>query len=958
MLTEWGDGGSGMYELGKRAKEGKEITKELLEEADKEVQTLLSADLHSPAFEAELKKIDGVIKAAISKAPSAPKSKKPKPKKTYPSAGIGDKVEHPSQVKEGDWVSLKDAKGNTVVGQVKAVHSTSFEMKDYHPDGSPWSDFEGDLAEVKLKHLSGKADAQLIDTPGWAQPKKVKPAGKKIKQLKQLKQFDALTWEGEGGTRQRGYVVQAGPKKVQLQPISKTGKPEGDSVTITQSVVDGSDIRRLPSSQTPGKLKKFIDHQKNVLKQKAKTKPVKDLKPGDKIWEDKQLDPMTVDSIEADGTISVKESDTPYHPDDLEKEVPFGGVLYLPAEGITDDKPADEKIKWVSLDPIGKTSDKGWEVFHPPEAMGGATPGVFYQGPDGQKYYVKIPPSEDHVRNEILAAKLYEAAGIKVPELQVVDHNGQMALASSYIPGLTYSAKKLQAGGVPQVAEGFGTDAWLANWDVIGKGSQANNMPIDPEGHAVRVDMGGAMLYHGVGEPKQWSTFPEQVGEIESFKDPSWSKSKVYKHVTDGEIADSIQRVLDIPQETLEKLLDSYGPTSSVKRKKLLDRLLARQKNLAEQQKKYQQQAGKKAFLKQAAMWKAANTQRPAIPETFFMFLKDEFGPQGGREKVRNTNPESKDKYEEVEVFTLMRSDDNFRKRVIRAYHIWEARRKESEQHFEDREPHVDVDQEDWKQTGQRGGSNPGAFYTGPDGDEWYVKTPQTPDHVNNEILASEIYQLGGVSVPDTKPAKRNGQYSVASRIIPNLREDEKKLTADKLPEGVAEGMAMDAWLGNWDVVGLSYDNMLLDEDDKAHRVDVGGALRYRAMGSPKGDKFGHKVTELGRMLNPQKKSGSVFSNMTDEQVVDSIQRVLDVDMEKVRDLIGEHGPPDQADKTDLCTTLQARLKHLEELQREFKEGHGSKHRTKKEPPRPTRPWSGESSWLDELNWGWEPSDK
>ena len=36
----------------------------------------------------------------------------------------------------------------------------------------------------------------------------------------------------------------------------------------------------------------------------------------------------------------------------------------------------------------------------------------------------------------------------------------------------------------------------------------------------------------------------------------------------------------------------------------------------------------------------------------------------------------------------------------------------------------------------------------------------------------------------------------------------------------------VDAWLGNWDVAGLSFDNLLV-KDGKGYRIDVGGSLRY-----------------------------------------------------------------------------------------------------------------------------------
>jgi hypothetical protein len=44
----------------------------------------------------------------------------------------------------------------------------------------------------------------------------------------------------------------------------------------------------------------------------------------------------------------------------------------------------------------------------------------------------------------------------------------------------------------------------------------------------------------------------------------------------------------------------------------------------------------------------------------------------------------------------------------------------------------------------------------------------------------------------------------------------------------VTDAFAVDAWLANWDVAGLNYDNTVLVQG-RAVRIDVGGSLRYRA---------------------------------------------------------------------------------------------------------------------------------
>jgi hypothetical protein len=230
----------------------------------------------------------------------------------------------------------------------------------------------------------------------------------------------------------------------------------------------------------------------------------------------------------------------------------------------------------------------------------------------------------------------------------------------------------------------------------------------------------------------------------------------------------------------------------------------------------------------------------------------------------------------------------------------------------------LDIDSDEFKQVGPQTGSNPGGLYQAENGDRYYVKTPKSEDRARNEILAGKLYELAGIGVPDLSPATRDGQFSVASKIIPGLKQNSSALRKGNVP-GVLEGIAVDAWLGNWDVVGLDYDNLLVDEEGRGRRVDTGGALRYRAMGAPKGDAFGDEVTELDTFTDPDRKSGSVFHHATPQQIVDSIDRVLEIPESKIKKLVDQWGPKG-AEKDKLYKTLLARRESLKKQRERYAE--------------------------------------
>lgn len=207
-------------------------------------------------------------------------------------------------------------------------------------------------------------------------------------------------------------------------------------------------------------------------------------------------------------------------------------------------------------------------------------------------------------------------------------------------------------------------------------------------------------------------------------------------------------------------------------------------------------------------------------------------------------------------------------------------------------------------------GSNPGFFATDPtDGSEWLVKKPPSKAHAANELLANELYRALGVDVPELKPALVAGEDGVASRIVKDLRTGQ--ITDPVLLAKARRDFAADAWLANWDVVGLSHDNLAVTPGGRVVRLDTGGALQFRAKGKPKGAAFGDKVGELDSLrsgTNPQ--ASSVFGGMTKQELVDSIKRVTKLSDDTVRNLVSRR-IADPQEAAALSATLIARKADL-----------------------------------------------
>jgi DNA polymerase III epsilon subunit-like protein/ADP-ribose pyrophosphatase YjhB (NUDIX family) len=237
----------------------------------------------------------------------------------------------------------------------------------------------------------------------------------------------------------------------------------------------------------------------------------------------------------------------------------------------------------------------------------------------------------------------------------------------------------------------------------------------------------------------------------------------------------------------------------------------------------------------------------------------------------------------------------------------------EAEVNVEDIEATFDTS--NWKKTGTQAGSNQGAFYTDPDtGNQYYVKKPKSDKHFANEILGGALYEEAGVKFGRAyKGIDKNGNSVLVSPLVEGSDADfaDKKSNAD-VKSTTQSDFAVDAWLGNYDVIGLEYDNVLTDKDGNVTRIDAGGSLLFRAQGGTDKE-FGPEATQVDSMRdskqNPQ--AAEIFGDMTDEQIAESVKKVQAVSEEKIDELVDAAFPDDADTAEQLKTTLKARRQYL-----------------------------------------------
>lgn len=223
-------------------------------------------------------------------------------------------------------------------------------------------------------------------------------------------------------------------------------------------------------------------------------------------------------------------------------------------------------------------------------------------------------------------------------------------------------------------------------------------------------------------------------------------------------------------------------------------------------------------------------------------------------------------------------------------------------------------------------GSNEGGWYEKPNGERFYVKFYENPSQGQAEFVANAVYAKLGIKAVRSEIIQLDGREAIASPAVPEATPASGEAQGGS--EDVQKGFVADAFLANWDVVGLVYDNIVQGKDG-FYRIDNGGSLIFRAQG---GDKAysPDSIPELQSMRVSGRPTGEVFAGITEDEIGKQARELVSkLSPEDIRAIVDESGLQGE-DRDRILTGLLGRREYL------------AKTYGKPEPEQPSNPESRE----------------
>jgi hypothetical protein len=112
--------------------------------------------------------------------------------------------------------------------------------------------------------------------------------------------------------------------------------------------------------------------------------------------------------------------------------------------------------------------------------------------------------------------------------------------------------------------------------------SRAKNLLKTKDGKAIRIDVGGSLLYRAQGAPKG-DSFGTDVVELDGMRDKAKNAygAAVFGGISKDQLIESVALVLDVPDDVIKQMVDKFGPGSASDKAALAAKLIARKSNLA-----------------------------------------------------------------------------------------------------------------------------------------------------------------------------------------------------------------------------------------------------------------------------------------------------------------------------------------------------------------------------------------
>lgn len=496
------------------------------------------------------------------------------------------------------------------------------------------------------------------------------------------------------------------------------------------------------------------------------------------------------------------------------------------------------------------TSIKGYKKIG---GQAGSNFGGLYLAPDGQKWYVKAPKTDNHARNEYLGNQLYQLAGVNVPQVELaqlgpdspIPNKTGLGVKSKIVDGERNLQQQIlkSKSFKSKLYEDFAVDAWLGNWDAVGLAY--DNIITGKNGEPIRIDAGGSLLFRAQGMSKG-SAFGDKVDEIDSLRKYAINpqSANIYGDVTDDDIRKGVAKIEAIQPEQIDALVDNAGFTGKTA-KRLKDTLKARRADLV---KRYGSGAAKPTPSPTAATPQVATpapVSTPTLP-TEPTPTPTSTSTSGGSSKYGGVAPKS--------MFDLTKVKNH----------------------------------------------KNGAIFADPAGIQYRVMPTQSEAHARSQFLAANLYNFTGVNVEQTglvdiDPDKLPGKSGVGVKSKVETQSLHADVTdpfflSDKSKQQLAQGFAIDAWLGNWNVAGTNGENLVVTKDGNVFRTNLGGALLFRASGGAK--QLSDKVDEIDSLRDPSVNptAAKIFANVTDDDIRATVAALEKLQPKTIDFIVDESG--------------------------------------------------------------------
>ena len=171
----------------------------------------------------------------------------------------------------------------------------------------------------------------------------------------------------------------------------------------------------------------------------------------------------------------------------------------------------------------------------------------------GELFYAKESSGSFQYKAEVAATKLYRAAGIDVPDVEIITlPNGQKGMISKYIPELRPLSEPNAL-----AYDGFGMDVLLENWDAVGLSFDNTLITVDGS-LVIKLDAGGSFNYKAQGGPKAFTAVPT---ELLTMLDPhiNYTASQIYGKMSREDFIKSLEKAVNLSDVNINNILSECG---------------------------------------------------------------------------------------------------------------------------------------------------------------------------------------------------------------------------------------------------------------------------------------------------------------------------------------------------------------------------------------------------------------